>query len=672
MPWLGIDVGGTFTDLVFYDEDSGWLALQKVPSTPDDHARGVIAGIDRLDIDLNRVTRLTHGTTVATNAVLERDGARLAVLTTKGFRDVLVVGRGNRTVLYDIKAVRPPPLLPRAMIKEVEERTLADGTVLRAVDQGAVENIAETLKAEGVEAVAVCYLHAYANDTNERATKAVLERVLPEVRVSTSSEVLPEYREYERFATTALNAYVAPRVGSYLSSLSERLAEHGYRNPIAIMTSNGGTAPVDRVITYPVTSMLSGPAAGVIGAVYVARAAGHNDIITFDMGGTSTDVCLIRGGELSMTTEGMIGTIPNKVPQIEINSIGAGGGSIASLGPGRFLDVGPESAGAAPGPACYGRGGTKATVTDANVVLGRLNPDQALGGEIRLDAEAARVAVAGIGARLDLDEMRMAEGIVQLAVTRMTGAIKEVSIMRGNDPRDFVLYAYGGAGPLHAAMIAEELGMPSVVVPPMPGNFSAFGLLVADVRHDYARTRLTACADLTVEQLGAVIDEMRAEAYTELAAEGFAEDAMRFEARFDMRYIGQAFELSVELPDNTGSMAEVEAAFRGLYERRYSHATDEPSEIVCFRLAAFGVGAKPRLPEISAAGGTFAHTREGARQVTFNGAFMETSVYNRLKLPPEATLEGPALVEEPGTTTVIPPAFRARADHHGNLILERG
>ena len=672
MPWLGIDVGGTFTDLVFYDEDSGRLALQKVLSTPDDLARGVIAGIDRLNIDLTRVTRLAHGTTVATNAALERDGARLAVLTTKGFRDVLVVGRGNRTVLYDIKTVRPPPLLPRSMIKEVEERTLADGTVLRAVDPDGVEKIAETLKAEGVEAVAVCYLHAYANDANERATKAVLERILPEVRVSTSSEVLPEYREYERFATTALNAYVAPRVGSYLSSLRERLAEHGYPNPIAIMTSNGGTAPVERVIAYPVTSMLSGPAAGVIGAVYAASAAGHDDIITFDMGGTSTDVCLIRDGELSMTTEGMIGTIPNKVPQIEINSIGAGGGSIASLGPGRFLDVGPKSAGAAPGPACYGRGGAEATVTDANVVLGRLNPDQALGGEIRLDAEAARVAVASIGARLDLDETRMAEGIVQLAVTRMTGAIKEVSIMRGHDPRDFVLFAYGGAGPLHAAMIAEELGMPTVVVPPMPGNFSAFGLLVADVRHDYARTRLTACADLTVGQLGAIINEMRTEACTELAAEGFAEDAMRFEARFDMRYIGQAFELSVELPDNTGSMAEVEAAFRNLYERRYSHATDEPSEIVCFRLAAFGVGAKPRLPEFSAAGRALADARVGQRRVAFNGAFMETPVYDRVKLPPEATLEGPALVEEPGTTTVVPPAFRARADRHGNLILERG
>ena len=672
MLWLGIDVGGTFTDLVLYDEATGRVALAKTPSTPHDHAEGMLAGISKLAPEtlLARVARIAHGTTIATNTVLERSGAPTAVLVTRGFRDVLQVGRGNRVVLYDIKATRPPFLVPRSLCLEVDERTLFDGTVRRAVDPEAIATLVDVLRTRGIEAVAVCYLHAYANDGNERATKEAIRKAAPELVVSTSSEVLPEYREYERFTTTVLNVYVAPRVGRYLRSLESRLAEQSYRKDVAIMTSNGGTMSVATTSEFPVHTMLSGPAAGVIGAAFVGAAGGYRDLITYDMGGTSTDVCLVEDGRFAMTTEGHIGTLPNKVLQIDINSIGAGGGSVAWVGGGGFLNVGPRSAGAVPGPAAYGRGGSEPTVTDANVVLGRLGTATPLAGQIRLDADRAGATIERLGAALGLDPVRMADGVLKLAVAKMTGAIKEVSVMRGHDPRAFVLFAYGGAGPMHAAFIAQELGMTRVVVPPLPGNFSAFGLLVADVRHDYVRTRLTALADLDLAELTRTFAELRDEAVVRLLADGFGEGQIRFEARLDMRYVGQAFELSVPFGDALTSIADVERAFHRAHEARYSHAVEDPVEIVCFRLSAYGVVPKPRLPGRPAGGGAPEAARIGARDVAFDGVFTSTPVFARDRLVTEAAVTGPALVEEPGTTTVVPPGFRAWPDAHGNLVLE--
>jgi N-methylhydantoinase A len=669
--WLGIDVGGTFTDLVLYDEATGAIRIEKIPSTPADHAVGMMTGIGRLGADLGRVERLAHGTTVATNTALERSGARTALVTTRGFRDVLEVGRGNRLVLYDIKATRPPALVPRRLRLEVDERTLFDGTVLRAPAPGELDAVVAVLRGAGVEAVAVCYLHAYANDDNERRTREAIAAALPDVFLSTSSEVLPEYREYERFATTVLNVYVAPRVRRYLTSITARLAEHGYRRPLAVMTSNGGTLSAERVATFPVHSMLSGPAAGVIGAAHVGRLSGHPDLITYDMGGTSTDVCLVRGGQFAMTTEGRVGALPNKVLQIEINSIGAGGGSIAWLGASAFLDVGPQSAGAQPGPACYGRGGEAPTVTDANVVLGRLGTAEPLGGEIRLDPGRALTAVDALARELGIDARRMADGIVKLAVVKMTGAIKEISIMRGHDPRAFALFAYGGAGPLHAALVAAELGMPRVVVPPMPGNFSAFGLLVADVRHDEVRTRVARTADLAFGELTRLFDELAAGARARLAADGFPPASMRLQASLDMRYVGQAFELSVPFDAGLVSMKDVDRAFYAAHEARYAHATADPAEIVSLRVSAYGVGAKPALPRAPASGSAAAAC-VGERAVWFGEAPTPTPVYARAGLPAGATVDGPALVEEAGTTTVVPRGFGLRVDAHGNLILERG
>jgi N-methylhydantoinase A len=671
MRWLGVDVGGTFTDLVLYDEETGRLELLKTASTPRDHSEGMINGVDRLGIDLERLAKFAHGTTVATNTALEHSGARTAVVTTKGHRDVLVVGRGNRTILYNIKAQRPEPLVRRSQIHEVDERTLADGTVQRRLEEREIDALARALAADGVEAVAVCFLHAYAAPENERLARERLQAALGNAFVCTSAEVLPEYREYERFATTALNAYVAPRMRRYLANLRDKLAARGYRRGVTIMGSNGGTLPSATVEALPVTSMLSGPAAGVIAAALIGEAAGFRDIITCDMGGTSTDVCLLQGGGMLMTSEGRVGVFPNRVLQIDINSIGAGGGSIAQVDEAGFLAVGPRSAGAMPGPAAYRRGGTEATVTDANVVLGRLGTETPLGGEIRLDRARAEAAIAAAAARLALAPLAMAEGIVRLASVKMTGAIKEISVMRGHDPRDFALFAYGGAGPLHAAFIAEELGMSRVVVPPMPGNFSAFGLLVADVRRDFVRTHVGRTAGLDTASIRATLAEMREEAARALAEAGFPANRTRFEARLEMRYVGQSFELAVPLAFDVGSIDEIERGFRAVYDARYSHATDDPSEIVSYRLAGYGLVEKPALPRIDPAGRSVAAALKTRRQVGFGVEAVETPVYDRERLPADERIAGPAIIEEAGSTTVVPPGFDARLDAIGCLILER-
>jgi N-methylhydantoinase A len=670
MLWLGVDVGGTFTDLVLYDQVTGSIRVDKVPSTPHDPSIGILAGIARLGIDLGAVAKLAHGTTVATNTILERKGASCAVLTTRGFRDVLEVGRGNRIVLYNIKAVRPPPLVPRSRVFELSERTLFDGTVRQTVDPAEVAAIAAGLAGSDIEAVAICLLHAYANGANERAARDAVAKALPRAVISLSSEVLPEYREYERFACTLLNAYVAPRMGRYLGALREGLAARGYAKPVDIMTSNGGTWPISRIVESPVNSVLSGPAAGVIGALFVGNAAGYRNLITYDMGGTSTDTCLVRDGAFDMSTDGRIGAYPLKLQQIDINSIGAGAGSIAWRDAGGAVSVGPQSAGAAPGPVCYGRGGSEPTVTDANVALGRIGTERPLGGEIHLDAAAARRSLQQLGERVGIDQQRMAEGILRLVVAKMTASIKEISIMRGHDPRDFALFAYGGAGPVHAALVAEELGCSRVIVPPMPGNFSAFGLLVADVRHDYVRTRVVATAALPFAELHAILSDMREEGRRRLAADGFAADKMRFEARLDMRYVGQAFELSVAMPEAARGIADIDAAFVTAYEKRYSYAQPGAAEIVTFRLSAYGEVAKPVLPALRA-GGALEAARSGERSVAFDGAFHATPIFDRARLPASAAIEGPAIIEEPGAGTLVPPGFRAALDGFGNLVLER-
>ena len=671
MNWLGVDVGGTFTDLVFLDRASGRLQVLKTPSTPNDQSEGILVGIERLALKAEGLERIVHGTTVATNTALEGDGARLAVLTTEGHRDVLVVGRGNRMAIYNIKAPPNRPLVPRSRCYEVRERLRVDGAVSIPLDEEGVAAIGRRMAEDRVEAVAICFLHSYANPEHERRAAEILSRFLPDAVITTSSEVLPEYREYERFSTTALNAYVAPRMRRYLGELDNRLASSGISAPLSIMTSNGGTLPAQRVESMPVLSMLSGPAAGVIAASYIGDAASFPDVITCDMGGTSTDVCLVRGGGFTMTTEGRVAAFPVKIRQIDINTVGAGGGSIAAVASGGFLTVGPRSAKAFPGPACFGRGGLEPTVTDANVALGRLGTEQLLGGEIRLDRDAATAAVERLGSEIGLSAEQMAEGILRIAVVSMAAAIKEVSVLRGIDPRDFALLSYGGAGPLQAAAIADELGMRTVVVPPMPGNFSAFGLLAADVRRDFVRTRVSTVDLLSPADIRAMLAGLLEDGERELATAGFPPARRRFAATLDMRYSGQSFELSVPADLDLDDLAKIVKAFETVYEIRYGGTTTAPVEIVSYRIAAWGLSDKPALPPIDGEGRTIAAATFGTRPVIFDGTSHSVPLIDRERMPPGAAVAGPAVIEEAGSSTVVPPGWSVELDRIGCLVLRR-
>jgi N-methylhydantoinase A len=670
MLWVAIDVGGTFTDVVVYDREQGLLRSGKTPSTPEDTASGVINALTAMDVPLPQVERFRHGATVATNAALERAGARLGVVTTSGHRDVLIVGRGHRSRLYDIKAVREPGLVRRSQVLEVPERVDEHGAVITPLDEDAVHAAAARLGALQAESVAVCFLHAYANPDHEQHAARILREALPGIPVCCSSDVLPEQREYGRFTTTALNAYVLPVMASYLARLRQRLRDGGLAVAPEIMTSSGGSWTFERMAGLPVNSMLSGPAGGVIGAVEFAATLGMPDIITYDMGGTSTDVCLVRNGRYDLAPEGSVGGFPNRAPQIEINTVGAGGGSLAYLGNGGFLNVGPRSAGAVPGPACYGRGGTEPTVTDANVALGRFRPDAPLGGEIEVDVGAAQGAVGRLAQALSLAPDATAEGILRIAVTRMTGAIKEISVMRGIDPRDFTLFAFGGAGPLHAADIAAELGIREVVIPPLPGAFSAYGLLVAQRRCDASITRVMSMDTATLEDVQAVLDPLREAVTAELAAEGFGADRIRCEAAVDMRFAGQAFELTTPMPEAARSIDDLLAAFQRVYEERYAHADSGSIEAVSFRVAAYGLGEKPQTPA-SPVGGELEDARIGTRPVVFGGETLDTPVYRRDAIPDGAAVAGPAIIDEPGSATSVSPGFQALRHASGALILRQ-
>ena len=667
---IGVDVGGTFTDLVLRDGRTGAMRSLKTPSTPEDLARGVMTAIRQAEVPDADIAGITHGMTVATNTALEMNGARLGVITTEGHRDVLVVGRGNRTKLYDIKAVRPVPLVPRRRILEVTERLTASGAVHKPLDEKQVVAACKRLEAAKVEAIAICFLHAYANPAHELRAAEIVRAQLPGIPVSLSHEILPEYREFERFSTTALNAYVGPKVSGYLNTLSRNLTTSGIDAPLRIMGSNGGTWRAAAIAAEPVNSMLSGPAGGVTASIGVARLLGLPDIITYDMGGTSTDACLVRNYSHDMTTEGHVGMWPNRAPQIEIKTVGAGGGSIAYLDTGNFLQVGPRSAGALPGPACYGRGGTEPTVTDANVLLGRFRPDQAIGGEIAIDTAAAETAIGTLGETLSLSPARMAEGIVRIAVARMTGTVKEISVMRGLDPRDFTLFAYGGAGPLHAAAIADELGMTRIVIPPMPGAFSAYGLLAADTRYDVTQTRLTKLDNTDWATLQDILTPLRTRATERLAEDGFTGDKMRLQTSLEMRYVGQAFELATAVPDGAAKIADIENAFRAAYEERYGQLDEGPVEIVSFRVIGIGLSDRTDLPE-QVVDGDLSDAEIGRRPVVFGGTAQETSIYRRPDLPTGIAIPGPAIIEEDGATTVVPPGCTAAHDRYGILMLTK-
>ncbi|MCY4468944.1 MAG: hydantoinase/oxoprolinase family protein [Thiotrichales bacterium] len=671
---IGVDVGGTFTDAAVFDDATGLLRYAKAPSTPADPARAVLDVLERLDVDLGEVQRFIHGITIGTNAVLEGRGAEVWMLTTAGFRDVLEIARTNRTVLYDITALKPPPLVPRGRTLEIDERMAFDGSVLRPLDLDQARAAVKSLPSDA--AVAVCFLHSYANPDHERAVASLVREDAggngPRAGfVTASSEVLPEFREYERFNTTALNAYIGPLIDGYLARLQASVAARGYRSPVFIMTSNGGVATAERARRLPVTTVLSGPAGGVAAAADLGRRLDRPNLITCDMGGTSTDVCLIEDLVVPLTNEQFVGPYANRTPQTEINAVGAGGGSIAWMDSGDILMVGPRSAGADPGPACYGQGGREPTVTDANVVLHRLKPGVRLAGRIALDEDLARRAVRTLDLETLADEAA-AEGVVRIAIARMVSAIKQISVAKGHDPRDFTLVAYGGAGPMHGAFIAEELEIERVLVPTGPGNFAALGSLISDVKQDFVRTRTLLPRRLaSFAEIADEFDRLEAEAGRSLEAEGVAPEDFSSRRALGMRYLGQSWEIDVNVPPEMATVEALEAAFHDTHERRFGHRNDGETEVVSFRLTGVGRGGKLAFGAWRVAG-DLAGARVETRAVFFGGRYFDTPVLARGRLPAGASHAGPAIVEEEGATTVVPPRWRFRVLDSGDLLMESG
>jgi N-methylhydantoinase A len=657
--FAGVDIGGTFTDLVLNVD--GQLRIHKLLSTPHAPAEAMLDGLRAItDGALETLRRVSHGSTVATNAILERKGARCALITTEGFRDLLLIGRQNRPVLYALQPTLPPPLIPREYCYEVPERLDHTGAVLTPLDLDSLDRVLDEIATQGVEAVAVCLLYSYVNPTHEQAIRdRILERgLLPASNIALSCEVLPEFREYERASTLALEAYVRPIISRYLTQLETALpASSG----LHIMKSDGGVIGAAGARERAILMALSGPAAGVIGAFHLAGLAGFDHIITLDIGGTSTDVALCPGG-IQRRAESEIDGLPLRIRLMDIETIGAGGGSIARLDTGGALRVGPESAGANPGPIVYGRGGAQVTVSDANAVLGRLDPDHFLGGGMTLDVEAARAALARLGEGMNMTPEAAALGVVQVANANIDRAIRRVSVARGHDPRQFTLVAFGGAGPLHACEVAERLDIPRVLVPPTPGVLCALGLLVADVTLDFSRSVL----GLSDAARAALLETMTGEARAALAREGFREAEMLIVPTLDARYAGQAYELSIPYGD------DIEGAFHAAHERAYGHALrDRAVEVVNLRVHAVGLVEKPAFAAAPIVPNDGSEALLGYKPTVYADSTTPTALYDRGRLQPGAAFAGAALVFQYDSTVFIPPGWSARVDGYGNLILNR-
>jgi len=650
---VGIDTGGTFTDVV-YLRDEGDLGVYKLPSTPDNPALAVLAGLAHADAAAGAVD-LVHGSTVATNALLQRSGARCALVTTAGFEDMLLIGRQARAAIYDLNVERVAPLVARDLCFGAAERVGPQGEVLRELTIPACLEVAAAVAASGAEAVAVCLLHSYANPVHEQMLQEALRAAGIEF-VCASHEILPEFREYERCSTTSVNAYVGPLMGRYLQTLQES----GAAAEIRVMQSNGGALSIESARQHAVETVLSGPAGGVVGAFTLAKAAGYEHIVSFDMGGTSTDVSLCPG-HLARTSESQVGGLPVRVPMLDIHTVGAGGGSIAWRDPAGGLRVGPRSAGAVPGPVSYGLGATEPTVTDANLYLGRLSPDHFLGGARTLDLQAACEAIDTQAAEFGLRGDELAAGILAIADSTMEGAIRVISVERGHDPRDFTLVCFGGAGGLHAVSLAVELSMPRVLVPPNPGTLSAHGMLLADIVREYSQTLLRGAADLDAKETHQAFEALEQRALRDLASR---EPALW--RSVDLRYCGQGYELNVPWGD------DAVASFHRAHRVRYGYSdTTREVELVTVRLRAT-VEAAAEAPKPHRADSTPpVPTPIGERSVTFAGVPMAAALYEREGLKRDSRFPGPAIVLEYSSTTVVPPDWCVHVDEFGNLILER-
>ena len=673
---VGIDVGGTFTDLLAIDSVSGAVKLAKVPTTVDNQAIGFMAALAQAGADPATLQAVVHGTTTTTNALLERKIARVGLITTKGFRDVLELGRRTRPQPYGLRGTFQP-LIERELRLEVSERMDADGKVLIPLDEAAVTEVTKKLLALGCEAVVVHFLHSYINPAHERRAAEIVRGLWPNPYVTAGHAILSEYREYERGVTAAVNASVQPVLDRYLTRLRTELSAKGFDRDLLVMQGNGGTISSQLIAHAAVNTVMSGPASGVMAAAYTGRASGHPNLITYDMGGTSTDVGLIENavpqvsGELELEY-----AMPIHVPMVDVHTIGAGGGSIASVDSAGMLRVGPESAGARPGPICYGRGGLEPTITDANLVLGRLNPDRLLGVDRPVTLDHVRGLMQGkIGKRLGLDAEAAAAAVLRIANDRMAGAIRLVSLSRGHDPRDFALFAFGGAGPLHATALARELAIPTVLVPARPGITNALGCVVADLRHDYVRTvnkPLSALDDATVARIYA---EQSAEGEATIGREGVPVRELRRVHTADMQFQGQSQILSVGVDRPDSGVAGLHKAFAAAYFRRFGIELAEiPPVLVNLHTAVIGVRPEISLAALAATerAPTLKEAQVGERRVWFTDGWRQTPVYAREKLPRDATFEGPAILEQLDCTTVVDPGDMVRQDKLGNLLISVG
>lgn len=676
MAFLAVDIGGTFTDLVAFDVQRDRFFHAKSLTTPDDFSQGIIDCIRQSDIDIGEVEDLIHGTTVAINTLIERTGAKTALLVTRGTRDVYIIGRGNRPESYNLFFHRARPLVSRRMTYEIDERLKAGGEVLEAMDPAQIEKFCETIAADGVEAVAVCLLHSYANPVHEVEVGRILRQALPDCFVSLSHEILREYREYERTSTTVVNAYIGPRVGGYIENLQTKLDAIGFKGDIAIMQSNGGVMSPEIAKRRPATMMESGPVGGIIASAEVGRALGFPNVIAFDMGGTTAKASLVRDGEPTQAEGYYVGGYasgdPVILPVVDVVEVGAGGGSIAWIDEVGALKVGPQSSGADPGPICYCRGGAEPTITDANVILGRIGTDEFLGGQMPLDEDGARSGVeARLAGPLAMPALAVADAVVKIAVNKMSLAVREVSVAKGYDPRDFAMVASGGAGPLHAVAIARELHIPTVIVPRFPAHFSALGMLMADERHDLTRTYLAPLASADTAELLRIHGEMVAEARRMLRAS----DDVDLLCSLDLRYVGQEFSIPVPVTPEMlegGQVDQIRAGFDELHEHRYAHhAADEPVEMVNIRLAVLGRRPKLDLPAPAVPSGRI----EGRHRPVYMDDWrtpVSCPVHRRDELAAGAQIDGPALVQESASTTVIFEGDRCTVADTGELIISVG
>src|SRR5580692_3762120 len=678
---VAVDTGGTFSDFVYLNEATGAVSITKIPSTPDDPSRAILQGVEALiaqGVPAADVGFFCHGTTVGTNALLEGKGVRTGLLVTEGFSGIYEVAEQARpygTAIFDVMYDKPEPLVPPSRTGEVRERVDFRGNVLVPLDEAALRQTLRKLKTERIEALAVCLLFSFLHPQHEARVRDIAHEELPGCNVSLSSEILPQIREYYRLSTTVINAYLQPILAHYVANLDRRLAEAGVATPQKyIMQSNGGTSTFAEAARTAVTTVLSGPAGGVAAGVVASKMTGLPNIITFDMGGTSCDVALIKDGAPIFANRGKIEGRDLAVPMMDINTVSAGGGTIANVDRFGVLEVGPQSAGAVPGPACYGRGGEMPTITDCNLVLGHLSADNFLGGRMRLDPARARQAVTTkVAEPLGIDPVAAAEGVVRVIEVKMEEAIKAISTMRGHDLRDFMLLAFGGAGPIHAARMARDLGMAGVIVPLYPGVFSALGLLMSDVKHDYIRSRMTPIGALTPDDVNVVFAQLEALAAADLRADGFAPEHIKIQRALDMRYAGQGYEITMPCDAaalRDGGLDGLRRQFDQQHKSMFGHmAPEQAVEVVSYRVRGLGLVPPVELPRFKPTGATLADALRETRQVRFDGRDLECPVYQRERLDVGLTLPGPAILDQFDCTTVIHPGQMARVDEWKNLIV---